>query len=151
MVKGLSGGCLCGAVRYRLSRLPDEAGYCHCRMCQRASGSPVMAFGTVPLGALDLTSAALRKRRSSDIAERWFCSECGTPIAIHADYQLDTVDIALATFDHPEVVVPGFHIWTDRRIAWFDTVDDCPRYAAFRPETRGEPGEATAIDAKDQR
>jgi hypothetical protein len=146
----LTGGCLCGALRYSLSETPGDAGYCHCRLCQRASGSPAMAFGTVPLTAVTWEEGSPSRYRSSDLAERWFCGRCGTPIAIHADYQPDTVDIALTTLDDPAAVPPGFHIWTDSRIAWFDTADRLPRFAGFRPETLGGPpqrgAEAMASD-----
>jgi hypothetical protein len=146
----LTGRCLCGALRYSLSETPGDAGYCHCRLCQRASGSPAMAFGTVPLTAVTWEEGSPSRYRSSDLAERWFCGRCGTPIAIHADYQPDTVDIALTTLDDPAAVPPGFHIWTDSRIAWFNTADRLPRFAGFRPETLGGPpqrgAEAMASD-----
>ena len=50
MVEGgwVEGGCLCGAVRYRVEGPPLHAGYCHCRMCQRAAGAPVVAWGAWP-------------------------------------------------------------------------------------------------------
>ena len=44
----LEGGCFCGALRYRVEGEPDDAGYCHCRMCQRAAGAPVLAWGSWP-------------------------------------------------------------------------------------------------------
>jgi hypothetical protein len=141
----LTGGCLCGALRYSLSETPGDAGYCHCRMCQRASGAPVMAFGTVPLTALTWKAGTPSRYRSSDLAERWFCARCGTSIAIHADYQPDTVDIALATLDDPDAVPPGFHIWTASRVGWFDTADRHPRFAGFRPETLGGPPQQGAV------
>ena len=133
----LTGGCLCGALRYSLSETPGDAGYCHCRMCQRASGAPLMAFGTVPLTAITWEEGTPSRYRSSDLAERWFCDRCGTSVAIHADYQPDTVDIALMTLDDTDAVPPGFHIWTASRVPWFDTADHLPRYAGFRPETLG--------------
>ena len=43
----LEGGCLCGAVRYRISAEPIDAGYCHCRMCQRSTGAPVVSWLTM--------------------------------------------------------------------------------------------------------
>jgi hypothetical protein len=151
----LTGGCLCGALRYSLSETPGDAGYCHCRICQRASGAPVMAFGTVPLTAVTWEEGSPNRYRSSDLAERWFCGRCGTPMAIHADYQSDTVDIALTTLDDPDAVQPGFHIWTDSRVEWFDTADHLPRFARFRPNTIGDPpergAEATASDCSPDR
>ena len=133
----LSGRCACGAVRYALFSTPFDAGYCHCRICQLSSGAPVMAFATVPLDDYRIVEGAPRVRRSSNLAERSFCGDCGTPLAIHATYQPDTIDIAIATLDHPVDVVPGFHIWTSSRIAWFDTADALPRHAAFREATPG--------------
>ena len=51
-----TGGCLCGAVRYRITAAPVEALYCHCRMCQRAHGAPVIAWLTVPLDSFAVTA-----------------------------------------------------------------------------------------------
>ena len=137
MPLGLTGGCLCGAVRYRLDAEPFDAGYCHCRICRTWSGAPVLAFATVPLGAFILTAERPRVRRSSDFGERWFCDACGSPLAMRVDHQPDTIDFTLATLDTPEVVRPGFHIWTERQVEWFDTCDDLPRFERFRPNTRG--------------
>ncbi len=76
---GATGGCLCGAVRYRLSAKPSDAGYCHCRMCQQTAGGPVMAFTTVPLSDFVVTDGEPQRRRSSAFGERWFCGDCGSP------------------------------------------------------------------------
>jgi len=137
MSEGLEGGCLCGAVRYRLASAPTDAGYCHCRMCQLTAGAPVMAFATVPLQDYVLVHGAPRRRRSSSFGERWFCADCGTPLAMRVDHQPDTLDFTIATLDEPGAVAPGFHIWTRSRITWFDTDDNLPRHAAFRAQTRG--------------
>src|SRR5215472_13101113 len=56
MTEILSGGCLCGEIRYRISAAPVEALYCHCRMCQRAHGAPVIAWLTVPLAAFEVSA-----------------------------------------------------------------------------------------------
>jgi hypothetical protein len=53
---GCTGRCLCGAVRYKLESAPFDAGYCHCRICQLASGAPVMAFATIPRSDYVITS-----------------------------------------------------------------------------------------------
>jgi hypothetical protein len=133
----LAGGCLCGGVRYRLDAAPFDAGYCHCRLCQRASGAPVLAFATVPVDAFVLTAGEPRRRRSSDFGERWFCGDCGTPLAMRVDHQPETIDFTIATLDEPYPVRPGFHIWHGSRIGWFETADDLPRHAGFRADTRG--------------
>src|SRR5580765_6540261 len=49
---GLTGGCMCGAVRYELKSEPFDCGWCHCRTCQLTSGAPAMVFASVPDGGL---------------------------------------------------------------------------------------------------
>jgi hypothetical protein len=134
----LTGGCACGAVRYRLVSAPFDAGYCHCGMCRRAAGAPVLAFATVPLTDF-IVSGAPRRRHSSDFGERWFCGDCGTQLAMHVDHQPDTIDFTIASLDSPERVQPQFHIFFGSRLSWFDTRDDHPRHEGFRPDTPGLP------------
>jgi hypothetical protein len=133
----LDGGCACGAVRYRIVAAPKDAGYCHCSLCRRASGAPVVAFATVPFDSFQVTSGNPRRRRSSDFGERWFCAECGTQLAMHVDHQPDTIDFTIASLDKPDAVTPGFHIFLGSRIGWFDCADALERYLHFRPNTRG--------------
>ena len=113
----LTGGCLCGEVRYRITAVPVEAQYCHCRMCQRAHGAPVIAWLTVPLDAFVVTAGNPVAYRSSAKAFRHFCGSFGS-------------------LDNPEAVAPTMHVWTDSRIAWFETADNLPRYPTNdRPKT----------------
>jgi hypothetical protein len=134
---GAMGGCLCGAVRFRLTATPSDAGYCHCRMCQRFSGAPVMAFATVHFGDFVVTRGEPHRRRSSAFGERWFCRDCGSPLAMRVDHQPDTLDFAVASLDDPGAVSPAFHIWTRSRVPWFEVRDELPKYATFRPQTPG--------------
>jgi hypothetical protein len=131
------GGCACGAVRYRLASEPFDAGYCHCRICQLTSGAPVMAFATVPRDDLQFVQGEPARRVSSSFGERWFCRDCGTPLAMAVTHQPETIDFAIATLDDPDGVAPGFHIWTQSRIAWFETDDRLIRHERFRPDTVG--------------
>src|SRR6202035_6062676 len=78
------GDCQCGAVRYRMIAEPTGVNICHCRMCQKASGGPFMAFGGVRLSEFVVTSGAIATFPSSDIAERGFCAQCGTPLTYRA-------------------------------------------------------------------
>ena len=137
-----SGGCACGAVRYELRSPPYDAGWCHCRTCQRVSGAPAMVFASVPAGDYAIVAGADRVRRfaSSSFGHRSFCGDCGTPLLMQVDHQPETVDFSVATLDDPDAVPPGFHIFHASRVAWFDTADDLPRHARFRPDTRGLEG-----------
>jgi hypothetical protein len=133
----LEGGCLCGAVRYRVACAPLEAGYCHCGVCRRSSGAPVLAFATVPRADFTLIAGAPRKRRSTSFGERWFCADCGTQLVMCVDHQPDTIDFTLASLDNPTATAPEFHIFFGSRIGWFDIADRLPRHKQFRPHTPG--------------
>ena len=75
----ITGGCQCGAVRYAIQGPLGRASICHCRMCQKAFGSFFGPLVSVPAGALRWTRGAPAMFRSSDLAERGFCRDCGTP------------------------------------------------------------------------
>ena len=132
----LTGGCLCGAVRYRLAAPPRDAGWCHCRTCQLNSGSPAMAFTTIDAGDYTFESGAdnISRIASSPDGERWFCRACGTPLLMAERDAPATCDFNLTTLDDPARVTPGFHIFTASAIAWAPIADDLPRY----PRTRAE-------------
>lgn len=142
MNEPLTGGCTCGAVRYELKSQPFDAGWCHCRTCQRTSGAPAMVFASVPEGDLVWTQGAEKVRtfRSSTFGHRAFCGECGTPFLMKVDHQPETVDFAVATLDAPDRVAPGFHIFWGSRIAWFEPGDELARHDRFRPDTSGLAG-----------
>ncbi len=138
----MTGGCLCGTVRFRLASEPYDAGWCHCRTCQLNSGAPAMAFATVPEGDFAWTKGAeeVRSVPSSSFGHREFCGECGTPFLMKVAHQPETVDFSVATLDDPDKIAPGFHIFWGSRICWFDPGDKLPRHEKFRPETPGLDG-----------
>ncbi|WP_230293035.1 GFA family protein [Croceicoccus sp. Ery5] len=78
----LTGGCLCGTVRFRLAAAPRDAGWCHCRLCQLNSGSPAMAFAAIAQDdyRIEQGEGAIRSVLSSPRLERLFCGECCTPL-----------------------------------------------------------------------
>ncbi|MEX0758509.1 MAG: GFA family protein, partial [Tistlia sp.] len=76
----LTGGCLCGALRYRVTAAPLDAGYCHCRICQKLSGAPAMVWVTVPRAGFGYTEGEPRVHRSSDWGQREFCAACGSQL-----------------------------------------------------------------------
>jgi hypothetical protein len=133
----LTGGCLCGAVRYRLASAPFDAGWCHCRTCQLNSGSPAMAFASVPVADYVVEKGQVATVKSSAFGHRGFCRDCGTPLYMRVDHQPEAVDFSLATLDAPDRVRPGFHIFHASRIAWAELGDALPRHDGFRPNTRG--------------
>jgi len=139
----LTGGCLCGTVRFRLAAAPRDAGWCHCRLCQLNSGSPAMAFAAIAQDdyRIEQGEGAIRSVLSSPRLERLFCGECGTPLLTReangggdanggvggGDYHFN-----LPTLDDPDAVTPQFHIYYASHIAWAPAADDLPRHAASR-------------------
>ena len=138
----LTGGCLCGSVRYELKSEPFDCGWCHCRTCQLFGGAPAMAFASVPPADHSWTEGegAVRWIKTSSFGQRAFCSECGTPLLVTVDHQPETVDFPVVTLDDPEAAPPQFHIFWASKVGWFDPGDSLPRHERFRPETRGLEG-----------
>jgi hypothetical protein len=111
---GLTGGCQCGAVRYRVEAKPTGTSVCHCRMCQKAGGAPFMAFADVLTETFVVTRGALATFRSSQIA---FCAACGTPLTYR---QLDGghTEVTLGSFDDPNAVAPIAQYSVESRVRW---------------------------------
>lgn len=128
-VKAFEGGCLCGAIRYRSTAAPLRAVICHCSMCRKHSGSLALAFAHFPLDSFKWLKAAPTRYRSSQFAERGFCSACGSTVSMHEEILADRVLITLGSLDEPGRVTPDDHVWTSARVAWFEISDDLPRFA----------------------
>jgi hypothetical protein len=120
-----TGGCQCGAVRYAVNEGPRGAAICHCRMCQKATGSIVWPYFTVARSAFALTRGELSHFRSSAMALRGFCAACGTPISFEPDGE-ETLDLGIGTLDHPAPVRPTEQYWVAARMPWFGELDGLP-------------------------
>ncbi len=122
------GGCLCGAVRYRVSGRIEESGYCHCRTCQRQSGAPAVAWFALKPSGFAYVKGAPKIHRASNHAGREFCGDCGTYLVFREDDETQTLSVNTASLDNPMLSPPAFHIYCESRIGWFDTMDEFPRY-----------------------
>lgn len=115
----LAGGCLCGAVRYEFDGTPGEAGWCHCRMCQRSSGAPAQTYVLLALDGFRYTGAEPALYRSSQDGERRFCAACGSQIEFRNRAHPEWVSLNSGTLDDPDMAPPNRHIWTSSETAWF--------------------------------
>ena len=117
----MTGGCLCGRVRYRVAVDDHDAYLCHCRMCQRAVGNVAAALKQVPIAALTWTGDPPDRYRSSPIAQRGFCRDCGTPLTWEGDGH-ENIDLTVGSFDDARRLRPvlnaGVESW---HIDWLDT------------------------------
>lgn len=120
MANDMTGGCQCGRVRYTAKISSTDAYLCHCRMCQRASGGFAAAFVNLPRADLTWHSEP-DWYASSAIAERPFCSTCGTPLGFRYP-DSDKIDLMLGSFDDPAGFVPTSHFGAETmHRAWLDT------------------------------
>ncbi len=128
------GGCLCGAIRYRVSGVIEESGYCHCRTCQRQSGAPAVAWFALAPEGFSYLEGGPKTHRASDHAGREFCGDCGSYLVFREDDVSQTLGVNTATLDDPALSPPDFHIYCEDRIAWFNTDDSLPRFDQGRTD-----------------
>ena len=125
MAQELTGGCQCGRVRYRVEVDDLDAYLCHCRMCQRATGGFAAALKQVKRAAVTWAREPDRYR-SSAIAQRGYCRDCGTPLSYEGDGS-DAMDLTVGSFDEAGRLRPVEHSGVESiNEAWLDT-EDLPR------------------------
>lgn len=127
----ISGSCLCGAVRYASSAEPVLMGVCHCKHCQKQSGSAFSMLVAVPKGMLTLTGEPLAEFKdvgdSGQPLIRRFCPKCGSPVISDA-LAFPTLDfIKAGTLDDISWFKPQFHMFCEHALAWAQTEDGMPR------------------------
>jgi hypothetical protein len=125
------GGCLCGKVRFRVTAAALDCGYCHCRMCQRNSGAPVVAWATFPSTGFAWIAGNAAAYPSSEHATRRFCAACGSYLVFSSTKSPDEVSVNTASFDTPEAFPPRKHIFVESRIPWFHTADELPQNVGY--------------------
>ncbi|MBI3454055.1 MAG: GFA family protein [Rhodospirillales bacterium] len=123
---------MCGAVRYRAVGRPRHVNHCHCAMCRKGSGAPIVTWATFTTATLSFTKGKPATRRSSDIAMRGYCAACGSALTWQGDSNPDLIDITAGTLDRPERVAPVDHLWTEAAVPWLDVRDTLPRYRRSR-------------------
>ncbi len=104
----MAGGCACGRVRFTARIDTDDAYLCHCRMCQRATGSVSIAFKNVKQDDV-IWSREPDWYESSPIARRPYCRECGTSLGFLYPEGTDKIDLTVAAFDDPSRFRPTSH------------------------------------------
>ncbi len=155
----ITGGCLCGAVRYEANEAPYHISYCHCDMCKRAFGAAFGIFVMFRKQAFNFLRGAPTLYQSSSFAERGFCSQCGTPLMMQilegtpqgesesvlakklypGTLRAQCIGVSIGSLDHPENFRPVDHSCTDRELTWLNIDDHLPR----------SDGDVAAADIKD--
>jgi len=132
----ITGGCLCGAVRYRVDAAPIVTRVCWCRLCQylgAGSGTVNTCFPSDSIsieGDLgDFTSVA----DSGNIMHRRFCTACGTQLFSEAEARPHLIFVRAGTLDDPEVAKPSVTIWTESAPSWACIDAALPTYTKQAP------------------
>jgi hypothetical protein len=125
------GGCLCAKVRFRVTAAPLDSGYCHCRMCQRNSGAPVVAWVTFPTTGFAWIAGKPAEYPSSTDAKRFFCASCGSYLVFASAKSPEEISVNTASFDTPADFPPRKHIFIESRIPWFHTDDELPEKVGY--------------------
>ena len=134
MKSSIEGGCLCGGVRYRLTKEPAQVSNCHCVDCRKASAAPFVTWGEMARDKIELLSGQLRKVTHAGRL-RSFAACCGTPLFFQDDESSATIDVTIVSLDHPRSYVPEVEIWTEDRLPWVTLDDTRPTFRQGRDST----------------
>lgn len=118
-----TGGCQCGAVRFRLEGAPRSVSVCHCRMCQKAFGALYAPLADADAGKVMWTRGKPKYFPSSNFVLRGFCENCGTPLTYEAP---DGVGLALGAFDEPSKLPPTVQFGVEAKVAFVDHIHTLP-------------------------
>jgi hypothetical protein len=125
-----AGGCLCGAVRYEITGAVSNPCFCHCTTCRRATGAPMVPWGTFAREAVRIVHGRLSEFRSSGQVARGFCAHCGTSLTYRHEARAGEIDVTLSTLDDPTLLAPRMHVWVKDRLPWVAIGDDLPQLPA---------------------
>jgi hypothetical protein len=123
----LTGGCLCGAVRFEVDEPPIDAGYCHCTRCQRRTGTAASPSATLAPGSLRLLHGAdhLGHWRPPDGGFlKFFCRECGAHLYSQSPTDPQAVGVRFGAFDAPPPVRPRYRMHLASAAPWEPIPDD---------------------------
>ncbi len=125
------GGCFCGAVRYKITGLPDWSSHCHCRSCQSAVGAAYTAWIRVKAENFEVTKGEISTFTLAG-AERGFCSSCGTSLTYIAEEEWPgQVGLLAPTLDEPGIASPSAHVYLDHKLPWVKLDDELEQYPQF--------------------
>lgn len=123
-----TGGCMCGAVRYEINLDNSRTGNCHCKDCQKNSGTGFMPFTNVDRGQFRWVTAPKGEACASDIAVRRFCKDCGSPLTWEGHSEPDRIAISTGTLDDAEGIEIVYETFTRSRWACFLPVSGARQY-----------------------
>lgn len=138
----LSGGCLCGGVRFEVEPPFRRANYCHCSRCRKHAGSNALAQGRVARERFELLAGAelVRVYRPDGGAVKAFCSVCGSSLFGGTWPEGPEISIRLGTLDGDPGIRPQYRSFVGSKAVWDDLPDDgLPRFEGAKPDADPDP------------
>ena len=132
----LTGGCLCGGIRFELTEPPVLATWCHCTRCQRRTGGSGSAQARIAPGSLRILQGEelLRAFRPERGFDKLFCSACGSSMWSRSQADPDVISIRLGVFDGDPGIRPSYRQFVAYAAPWDPLPDDgLPRYPEQKP------------------
>ncbi len=137
MAESITGGCLCGKIRYEISQPVQNIIACHCTNCQKASGSGMSHNTVIPSAAFKLTSGQPKifadTANSGNTLYRAFCGDCGSPIYSQREKMPEMMVVKVGTLDESGAMKLAMNIWTNSARPWLSLAPDVEQYPENRP------------------
>ncbi len=131
----LEGQCLCGLIKYEVSKIEERMGHCHCSMCRKFHGAAFATLGEAKAENFRWVTGEnyLKSFVAPNGTTRKFCEQCGSSlIFVAANDTGESVEFSLGTLDTDTLVKPDAHIYTSFGASWYEIRDDLPKYASGR-------------------
>ena len=132
----LTGGCLCGGVRFEVTEPPLFASYCHCTRCQRRTGAAASPQARLAPGSLRIVAGddLIRAYGPPGGFPKVFCSVCGSALWSRHPTDDDIINVRLGAFDSDPGIRPSYRGFVAYAAPWEPIPDDgLPRYPEGRP------------------
>ena len=126
MESSVTGGCQCGRVRYRLTKPLINSHVCHCRMCQRAVGNVFAALVGNPVDAIIWETVKPEEYASSNLATRYFCNQCGTPLGFFYTRMSENLYVTTGSLDDPAQAPIRKQYGIESRLPWVHFCEEVP-------------------------
>jgi len=136
----ISGGCLCGAVRYEGECEPQLMGDCYCVDCRKSSGTAHCSHMGVPLEAMTLSgevSSFDKPADSGNIVSRSFCPNCGSAVFSTNSGMVGFLFIRASSLDDPEIYSPQLSVFTSSSPTWGRIDQNAPAFEGMPPNVPG--------------
>src|ERR1700759_4575832 len=127
----ITGGCLCKAVRYRITAAPFPARTCWCRVCQYLAAGNATVNVSFPSNAISIEGQLTDYASIADSGTRMhrkFCAKCGTPMFSEAEARPHLIVVRAGTLDDPEIAKPAATIWVSAAPTWACINEDLQQF-----------------------